>query len=182
MNPLAAYGLLAHALIFGALAGLLPLGPLRQRAILTMTALALLVGIAPTLHGNLGTPSLTLLQLALLHSAGRAPSPLNDRAALGLLLFAIPFYACSLGLGPFDPYALGYRPWAVLALLLPVGFALFRQRKQAWLLILSIDLVGYASGLFVNLWDALLDPLLLLLALGVLGRRGALRFSAARIR
>lgn len=65
---------------------LLPLGGLRQRAALTATALALIAGIAPVMHGTFGTPSLTLLQLALLHLANRAPSPFTYRPALGLLI------------------------------------------------------------------------------------------------
>jgi hypothetical protein len=99
MNAVAAYGLLAHGLIFGALVALLPLGGLRQRAALTATALALIAGIAPVMHGTFGTPSLTLLQLALLHLANRAPSPFTYRPALGLLIFALLFYPAALGWG-----------------------------------------------------------------------------------
>ena len=77
MNTLAAYGLLAHGLIFGATVALLPLGELRAKAALMATTLALLAGIAPFMHGTFGTPSLTLLQLALLQLAGKTPSPLS---------------------------------------------------------------------------------------------------------
>lgn len=182
MNPLAAYGLLAHGLIFGALTALLPLGQLRSRAALAATAVALLGGIAPLLLGTFGAPSLTLLQLALLHLAGRQPSPLNGRAALGLLLFALLYYPAALGWGPFDPYALGYQPWPLLAALLPVAGALCWRRLDSWLLILAVDLAAYAGGLFGNLWDALFDPLLVLLALVVVGRQGVRRFIASRNR
>ncbi len=182
MNLTAAYGLLAHGVIFGALAGLLPLGILRQRAVLAATALALLVGIAPGMHGHFGTPSLTLLQLAILVLAKRSPSPLTYRPALGLLMFALPFYATSLGWGPFDPYGLGYQPWALLAALIPVGLVLWWRRQDTWLLILSLDLAAYAAGLFANLWDALFDPLLVALAMIVVGRRWVMRVIAARTR
>lgn len=171
MNPLAGYGLLAHGLIFGAFAALLPLGFLRPRVALAATALALVVGIAPAMHGTFGTPSLTLLQLALLQHANRSPSPLDGRAAGGILLCALPFYAAALGWGPFDPYALGYQPLPLLAALLPVGLALWWRQQHLWLGILGIDLLGYASGLFVNLWDVLLDPLLVSLSLAVVVRR-----------
>lgn len=182
MNFVAAYGLLAHGVIFGALATLLPLGDLRARAALAATALALLVGIAPLLHGVLGAPSLTLLQLALLRLAERAPQPFGPHAAPALLIFALPFYAAALGWGPYDPYGLGFQPWPLLAALLPLAAALWWRRREAGLLILAGDLAGYAAGLFDNLWDALFDPLLVLLALVVVGRRLALRFIASRTR
>lgn len=182
MNVPAAYGLLAHGLIFGAIATLLPLGDFRPRIALAATALAMLIGIAPALHGIFGTPSLTLLQLAILQLAGRTPSPLGPRVAGGLLVFALIFYATALGWGPFDPYSLGYQPLPLLAALTPVGIVLAWRRQHLWLLILSVDLIGYASGVFANLWDALLDPLLVLLALILVGRQGLIRFIAARRR
>lgn len=180
MNALAAYGLLAHALIFGALAALLPLGQLRARAAMMATALALLAGIAPMMHGVFGTPSLTLLQLAILQLANRTPSAFSFKPALGLLLFVSLFYPAALGWGPFDPYALGYQPWALLAGLIPVAGVLWWKRQDAWLIILAVDLAGYASGVFANLWDVLFDPLLFLLALIMVGRQGVIRFIASR--
>lgn len=182
MNLLAAYGLLAHGLIFGALAALLPLGDLRARAALAATAVAMIAGIAPLLHGLVGAPSLTLLQLALLRLADRAPRPFGAQAAPALLVFALPFYAAALGWGPYDPYGLGFQPWPLLAALLPLGLALWWRRLEAGLMILAVDLAGYAAGLFDNLWDALFDPLLVLLAAVVVARRLALRFIASRTR
>lgn len=182
MNLTAAYGLLAHGLIFGALAALLPLGILRQRAALVATALALAVGIAPALHGLFGTPSATLLQLAILQLIGRHTSPLTTRLAGGLLVAAAVYYPLALGLGDFDPYALGYQPAPLLAALLPLGLALWWRRRDAWLVILAVDLLAYASGIFVNLWDALFDPLLILIAAAMVLRRGVIRLIASRTR
>lgn len=169
MNLLAAYGLLASALVFAALIGLLPLGILRAKATLTATAVALLMGIAPVLHGVFGAPSVTLLQLAILQLAQQGPSPLNGRWALGIVGLSLIFYPLSWGLGPFDPYALGYQPWPILLALLPLALFLHWRRQSAALLILSIDLAAYAMGIFPNLWDALIDPLLVLLSLACLG-------------
>lgn len=182
MNLLAAYGLLAHALIFGALTALVPFGDLRARVALAATTLALVVGIAPGMHAFFGTPSLTLVALAVLQLADKTPSPLSYRPALGLLVFAVPFYAASLGFGTFDPYALGYQPTLLLAALLPLGLALWWKRLDVWLAIFAIDLAGYASGVFANLWDVLLDPLLVLLALIVVVRQQVVRFIASRLR
>jgi hypothetical protein len=182
MNSLAAYGLLAHGLIFGALTALAPLGDMRARVALAATTLALVVGIAPGMHAIFGTPSLTLLALAVLQLADRTPSPLSYRPALALIAFAVPFYATSLGWGSFDPYALGYQPSMLLAVLLPLGLALWWKRQDVWLTILAADLAGYASGVFANLWDVLLDPLLVLAALIVVGRRLVVSRLAARSR
>lgn len=182
MNVLAAYGLLAHGVIFGALVSHLPLGPLRPRMALLATAVALIGGIAPLMLGTFGAPSLTLLLLAIFQLAGRPPSPVNGQTALGLLFFALIFYPLALGWGNFDPYALGYQPWPLLGALLPLAGALYWRRQDLWLLILSGDLAAYAGGLFVNLWDALVDPLLVLLALAVVGRQCVRRINASRIR
>ncbi len=183
MNTLAAYGLLAHALIFAAAAvALLPLGELRGRVALLATAAALLAGIAPVMHSLFGAPSLTLLQLAILQLAGRTPSPFGFRPALFLLAFAALFYPAALGWGASDPYALGYQPWALLAAFAPLAVLLWRARLDIWLLILAVDLAGFASGLFVNLWDALVDPLLTLLAALIAGRRLLFFLIASRRR
>jgi hypothetical protein len=181
MNVQAAYGLLAHGLIFGALVTLLPLGQLRARAALLATGLALVAGIAPMMHGTFGTPSLTLLQLALLQLTNKTPSPLSQRPALFLFLFGLIFYPAALGLGAFDPYALGYQPWTLLAALIPIAVALWWRHQNTWLIILALDLAGYASGLFPNLWDALLDPLLFLVAVLVISRGLMQRVVSARL-
>lgn len=178
MNILAAYGLLAHGLVLGAVVTLLPLGEFRARVALAATTLALVVGIAPAMHGFFGTPSLTLLALAVLQLADKTPSPLSYRPARALLIFAVPFYAASLSLGSFDPYALGYQPTMLLVALIPVGLALFWKKQPLWLVILAIDLAGYASGLFGNLWDALLDPLLVLVALSIIARQQIIKIVA----
>ncbi|MDR2188193.1 MAG: hypothetical protein LBE62_09095 [Azonexus sp.] len=180
MSVLSAYGLLAQALIFGAAVALLPFGLLRSHAGLIATAVALFGGIAPILHGLLGTPSLTLLQLALLQLANR-PSPLKTGPALALLGLAVLFYPLLLAWEWLDLYAIGYQPWPLLAAALALLAAvLWRRRQDLWLVILAVDLAGYASGLFVNLWDALLDPLLVLLAALVAGRALLRRFIVAK--
>ncbi len=182
MNALSAYGLLAHGLIFGALASLLPLGMLRPKAALTATAIALIAGIAPIMHAVFGTPSVTLLVLAVLHLPTRPLAPLGYRGALGLLAGAALFYPMALGWGSFDPYALGYRPLLLLGLLALAGAFLWWRRAHLWLAILAVDLAAYASGLFNNLWDVLFDPLLVLLAAGIVGRHHLHAFIAARRR
>jgi hypothetical protein len=182
MSLLAAYGLLAHGLIFGALATFLPLGILRPHMALAATTLALLAGIAPVMHASFGTPSVTLLMLAMLRLSEKPMSPLGYPGALGLLAFASLFYPAALGWGSFDPYALGYQPWALLGALLPVALALWLRHLNIWLLILAVDLAAYATGIFANLWDVLFDPLLVFVAFCIVLQRHLLRFIAARRR
>jgi hypothetical protein len=167
MSPTAIYGFLAHAIVCGAFVALLPLGCRGRMLSLAAIPVALLAGIASFMHGIAGTPSLTLLALAIWQLAGREPSPLGYRPALTLLAFALPFYAMALGLGPLDPYAPGYQPLPLLAASLPLAAMLWWRRLDYWLLILALALAGYASGIFANLWDALFDPLLVLVALAV---------------
>lgn len=181
MNLSAAYGLLAHGLIFGALVSLLPLGLLRRHAALGATALALLGGIAPAMHGFFGMPSMTLLCLALLQLVER-PAPLSPRVALlglsaGLALYVLPSHWHGI-----DLYAEGYQPVALLAAIAILGIMLWQQQQYRLLLAVSLSLTAYASGVFDNLWDALLDPLLLLLALGVVLRQAVFYLIAARRR
>lgn len=179
MNPSAIYGWLAHAIVFGALVSLLPLGAKRRHVGLAAVPLALLAGIATLLHGFAGPPSATLLALAVWQLACRGASPLDQRPAWLVIGFAVVFYPLALGLGPFDPYAIGYQPWPLLLACGALAAGLWRCRRNDWLLILAVALAAYAGGLFANLWDALVDPLLVLAALAVAIRQLARRAPAS---
>lgn len=173
MTAAALFGLIACALLVGAGATLLPYGRRLPFALgaagFALTPLFGGESLAMWLHGCLGAPSATLVQLACWRiaapaSPGRLPAP----AAIGFMAVALIFYPLALGWGPFDPYGLGYRPLPLLLALVPLAAWLAWRRRDAWLLLLAIDLVAYAAGLFANLWDALLDPLLAVLALASL--------------
>ena len=56
--------------------------------------------------------------------------------------------------------------------------ALWWCRRNDWLIILALGLAGYAGGLFANLWDALVDPLLALAALAIVINQLTRRNSA----
>jgi hypothetical protein len=171
MSATALYGFVAHGIVFGAFIMLLPLGGRRRMLALAAIPVALATGIASFMHGIVGTPSLTLLILAIWQLIATRPSPLTYQPALAQFAFAIPFYAMALGLGPLDPYAIGYQPLPLLVASLPLAALLWWRRLDGWLLILALDLAGYASGLFANLWDVLFDPLLVLVALVVVVSR-----------
>ena len=179
MNLQAAYGLLAYGLIFGALSTLLPLGDLRPRAALAATAIALLAGIAPWLNALFGPPSIPLLAIAIHAQRPLGTSLINPHSALALLLTGLMLYA-SLPLTGFDLYALGFQPRPLLAALLPLGLGLWLGKCNQWLMILILALLAYGIGLFANLWQALIDPLLLLLALSYTLRRRMINGLAAK--
>lgn len=173
MNIAALYGLAAWALLVGAATTLLPGGRRLTVAIgATGFALAPLFAgesLAMMLHGAFAAPSFTLLQVAAwrVGAPGR-PGWLKPRGAALLLLVALAFYPLALGVGPFDPYGLGYRPLPLLVALLPLAGWLAWRRHPAWLVVLGFDLFAYAAGFFDNLWDALFDPVLMLVAAAVL--------------
>lgn len=172
----ALYGLLACGLLLGAAASRLPLERHnRRRLALAVFALAFIPlgeeSAAIFLHGVIGAPSFTLAQLALLAALNR-PLPAVSKGVLAVLIAAAgAFYALALGVGPLDPYGFGYRTPALPLLLLAPAWWLWRRGEYGWVAILAFDLAAYAGGLFANLWDALFDPLLVLVAVAALMRR-----------
>jgi hypothetical protein len=170
MNGTTLYGLLACAALLGIGISLLPHGWRRLPLAVGSASLALapiIGGESPAMwvHGALGAPSLTLLLIAGKRLLAPASPPLLNRPAAALILgVALVFYPLALGLGPFDPYTHGYQPLTLLLALAPLGSWLAWRRHDTWLLVLSLDLLAYAAGVFGNLWDALFDPLVVLLA------------------
>jgi hypothetical protein len=166
----AIYGQLAAALLAGAT---VTLAPLPQRQIVGwLVAIAAFFSVAPILHAAFGAPSFTLTQLAVLRLLGRDRliSSCQSVAALPLALAAV-LYPLSLGLGPFDPFDLGYRPFPLLLSIIPFGLWLAWRRQEAALTLIGFDLLAYATGLFDNLWSACMDPLLVILSIFALLRR-----------
>ena len=171
MSASALYGWLAQAIVFGAAIALLPLGRWQRPAALGAIAVASVSGLAAALHGFLGAPSATLLGLALWRLLNGGASPLTRKAAWVVVGAGAVFYPLALGLGPFDPYGLGYQPWPLLGGLALAALVLWRVGAGAWLLLLAGALAAYPLGLFANLWDALIDPLLVAVAIGTLLKR-----------
>ena len=110
--------------------------------------------------GDLSIVTLLLLWTSILPNAKRVPLPF----IVGLILVAIPFYPMALGLGMIDPYAWGYGSIALVGVVIVAAFicGLVNWIKGVW--ILSFALVAWSfhwheSG---NLWDYVLDPLLVI--------------------
>jgi hypothetical protein len=98
--------------------------------------------------------------------------PLQRR--IWLLIGMALFYVLTLGSWAFDPYADGYQPWALLGGL--VVWVIWRGRQAPGItLLLGFDLAlfGLHALLSDNLWDYLVDPILMF-ALGISVFRGVM--------
>lgn len=118
---------------------------------------------------------LLLLQAVLRALTGRR---LLGTGALRLLFVwggagALFLYPMALGLGPWDPYALGWgRSWLFYGLLC-LGAALVAMHHPLGL-VFTAALLGQGLGLFesLNLWDSVMDPVFGILSLAALLRHG----------
>jgi len=162
-------------------------GPKRAACAILVAILALvpLAGLPPAayLRGVTGDLSLTsvllLLRFVFARHFGWSPADARGRLALQILIAstAIVLYPLALGLGPFDPYRLGFAsPWLIGALSL-AALAAWRARMLFAALCIALALLAWALGWYEskNLWDYLVDPLLSAWALGALALRGSRR-------
>ena len=130
--------------------------------------------LAGYVRGLMGDPSLaTVLMMAMATikhlSRHRAFDERNISVFLLLLLGAgCLLYPLALGLGTYDPYALGYGSWSFYIVLLAVTLI-------AWWLSLHLVVIWIVGGVgaftanlleSTNLWDYLIDPLAFVIALG----------------
>lgn len=124
-------------------------------------------GLAAGLLGILGTPSGTLFQLSVLTCLNRAwPSLPSGRWIWISILLILSFYAFALGYGKTfmpDIYEQGFSPSLLWLLLTITAYLLYRYQQTGWIIVLTINLVIWRTGLFPsrNLWDVLFDPMLL---------------------
>jgi len=127
--------------------------------------------------GDLSVVTVLLLLHGLLRPVlGWAPIDARSRLALQVLVAAgaLVLYPPALGLGPFDPYRLGYAsPW-FLAGLLALAVAAGLRRLTLVTGCLALAVLAWAVGACEsrNLWDYLVDPLVAAWGLGALLLRG----------
>jgi len=177
-------GLLGQALVVAAVGRFLreqlasgrikPLGPeswLPMLAVLFVPVDGIaLAGHLRGLWGDLSITSLVILGLYVIAPHALPNRPARMWSVLLTLLVAFPLY------GPLvlpiprmqrDAYWLGWHPQSLLQLLAIIAgvAAMTSHWCPRWMLVLSIALGGYAVGLLesTNLWDSLVDPLLLLI-------------------
>ncbi len=94
------------------------------------------------------------------------------RRRMSLFAGMVLFYVLALGSWGFDPYIYGYQPWLLLGGL--VAWVAWRGRfAPGLMLLLGLDMALYGLHALTsdNLWDYLLDPLLMI-GLGISVIRG----------
>lgn len=95
-----------------------------------------------------------------------APATRNS-LLLGVALVGVVFYPLALGVSAFDPYQLGYAPVLMSALLCLASIIAWLRSMRGLAIILLLPLLVFNLHLLesYNLWDYLLDPILLIYAL-----------------
>jgi hypothetical protein len=179
----------AAAAIAAVLLGLPGIARLRRAHPILLLLAALAVAVLPLgalpaagylrgIVGDLSVTTVLLLLRGLLRPAlGWAAIDARSRLALQVLGAAggLALYPVALGVGPFDPYRLGFAdPWLLGGLLaLAVAAGLRRLTLVTWCL--SLAVLAWAVGAYEsrNLWDYLVDPLVAAWGLGGLLLRGA---------
>lgn len=91
------------------------------------------------------------------------------RAALllSVAVVGVVFYPMALGVGPVDPYRLGFAPMAMVAVLCLASLLAWLRGARALGVIILLPLLAYNLHLLEsdNLWNYLLDPVLVIYAL-----------------
>lgn len=148
----------------------------RPLAVIALVALSAIpfadASLAVIVRGAVGDLSVsTLFLLAVAASASIVDKPLvSDRARTGIVCFysiaGLALYPAALGLGPWDPYRLGFG-LALPALLLVLCASAVYLRQHIVALAIALVMGAHSLGLLesTNAWDYLLDPALWLYCL-----------------
>jgi hypothetical protein len=135
--------------------------------------------------GDLSITTMVVLLRSLLRPVFRW-GPIDAKSGLAVQVLVavggLALYPPALGLGPFDPYRLGYGdPWLMFALLLLAMAAWFLGFHLVTLCIV-LAVLAHAAGSYEsrNLWDYLLDPLVSTWGLCALLLRGARAIPSVR--
>lgn len=189
MNP-SAWSLFAYAGVLVLLAALPPLAP-RARAVAVALALAAALPFAWFMRGALGDPAYTTGLLAWAEALRRiAPNRLrrtplmSTPAALWLVLVGAALYAPYFGPEPFDLYRHPgvEHPAVCAAILLPAALLSARPMSSFALVFpAALTLALFDLHDSRNLWDLMLDPVLVVFCLLLAISRPALaRFRDRR--
>lgn len=129
--------------------------------------------------GDLSTVSVLLLLSALF--VRNQSVPWIVKVAIGLV--GLCFYPFALGLGMFDPYGWGYSSVSLLIAVLVFALlcAIAKWSRGTWIIGLAIIAWGMQWHESTNLWDYLIDPILVVWAIfGVVATIMKMRKEKAR--
>ena len=155
--------------------------PARRATFFAAIWLALLIPVgglplAAYVRGMVGDPSISSLLVfaaVLLRREKAASPPAKRLASLLLVLFAAAtLYPLALGAGPLDPYRWGFGDGRFLAAVLALALLAHLRRWPLATTAIALAVLAWSFGLYEsrNLWDYLIDPLLVLYALGASAR------------
>ncbi len=201
MSPTDILALLGHALLLAAVVVWLVRLIWPQRcSIKTPAAAIIVVSLLPLgemswaqysdgIFGDLSIVTIVLLVRYLLYPA--APKQQSRGLFILLAITGLLFYPGALGLGMLDPYRWGYLntyhgllgPMLFLALLGLVLLVAYLRRNWLIMLCLVSALIGLQLQLMAsrNLWDYLLDPLVVIYALVSVGSHCVRRMFGKRV-
>lgn len=154
-------------------------------ALVTAALLLIPVGdllVVEYLRGIIGDLSIVTQVLLAAFLAGRVAEERQLGAIMATAVVAAVFlYPAALGVIQFDPYALGYASPYFIAALAGLTLAAWYLRFEWLAACLLVAVVAKVAGVLEshNLWDYLLDPLLVLYAVFWLCRKALRRSSAA---
>lgn len=170
------------------------LAPRARAALLALVLLACWIpvrglpvaGYVRGVIGDLSVPTLLLLGSALASTVtGKDWLDARERAAWFAVaaVGAVFLYPMALGLGMFDPYALGYGSYGFATALLVLTLAAWAARRYWLAASLVAGVAAYLAGLLesTNLWDYLIDPLLAGYAIFWWARRGFRELRISRV-
>lgn len=144
----------------------------RAAVLIGMAALVLApfggLSVAGYLRGVIGDLSITTMALLLgVSVAGLGARPWlaareHTALAAAALIAGAGLYPLALGAGAIDPYAWGYGSYGLAGVLLAGGLLAWYARMYGLLALLLVAIGAYLARLLEsdNLWDYLIDPLL----------------------
>lgn len=116
--------------------------------------------IAGYVRGVTGDLSVTTWVLLAMGFAGGVERTERRTVSVFVVIAGVLLYPLALGLGPFDPYRLGYSPGGLLVALFLVALVAWHREWYVLVLCVAAGAAAHALGALEseNLWDYLLDP------------------------
>jgi hypothetical protein len=120
--------------------------------------------------GDLSITSLALLTLALLarlRNRGASEVKTSNILFVLVVLAGVALYPMALGIGYWDPYRLGFGNSWFLGGLFLLALAAYFNKSSMIAMVIALAVLGWSADWYEsrNLWDYLLDPLLVIYAI-----------------